>query len=251
MQTHISTITVTTSATVVGNVILLRSVVPFWFHPSTWVCVGGVTTTARPARSLMAVRVWGRGTSCSTSPPFRPIESAAPQVSQILIISTKRVPLFISQISCSLLPAKLMCPSSLYIVHAIIFSHTIADTCVIFAIGGVLVDSAHCLQESLYDRPTAAYLNFCPRALSTDPTHFDAQLYLVLKELIHSLVWPRCLNIDSPMAKVWPELFHFRHFQRSCILSTTMRRVIPVRPGTRTMEHRSFTMMGKSPSCFC
>ena len=62
-------------------------------------------------------------------------------------------------------------------------------TCVdIFVAGGVLVDSAHCLQEEVYDRPMAAYVNFCPRVLSTDPAHFDTQLYLVLKELIHSLV---------------------------------------------------------------
>ena len=58
----------------------------------------------------------------------------------------------------------------------------------IFPVGGVIVDSAHCLQEEEFDRPTAAYLNFCPRALSTDPAHFSTQLHLVLKELVHSLV---------------------------------------------------------------
>ena len=57
-----------------------------------------------------------------------------------------------------------------------------------FVVGGVFVDSAHCLQEGDYDRPSAAYLNFCPLALSTDSAHTAIQLQLVIKELIHSLV---------------------------------------------------------------
>ena len=82
VQIHISTISVTTSATVVGNVILFRSVVPFWFQPSTWGRVGGATSTEKTVRSVRVVRVWGWGTFCSTSPPFRPRESVALQVSQ-------------------------------------------------------------------------------------------------------------------------------------------------------------------------
>ena len=58
----------------------------------------------------------------------------------------------------------------------------------VFVAGRPLADSAHCLQEDDFDRPTAAYLNFCPRALSSDSAHITPQLQLVLKELIHSLV---------------------------------------------------------------
>ena len=59
---------------------------------------------------------------------------------------------------------------------------------ILLYIGGILADSAHCLQEDDFDRPTAAYLNFCPRALSTDHTLSTLQLQLVLKELIHTMV---------------------------------------------------------------
>lgn len=115
-----------------------------------------------------------------------------------------------------------------------------------FAIGGVIVDSAHCLQEEVYDRPTAAYLNFCPQALSTDPAHFDTQQYLVLKELIHSLVNFLLYLKKGNVTNLLKFVYMFRHFLRFFTHSTITRGVILVQLGMMIMANQSCTLMGKS-----
>lgn len=55
--------------------------------------------------------------------------------------------------------------------------------------GYPLVYAAHCQQEEEFDRPIAAFLNFCPYSLTVDPALYHSQQAMVLHELIHAMAF--------------------------------------------------------------